>query len=102
MPFIYDLRPQEKVYALLEGEEMQSIIPENNRVWWTLYFYSSEKSRLIAAKKKKRLSPGANFIAWEFSLEDIIEQGKWLLVQQSDKVLLSDKLDILRQITKRK
>lgn len=102
MPFVYDLRPRKKVYALLEGEEMQSLVPENNRVWWTLYFYSSEKNRLVAAKKKKRHSPSAIFITWEFTLEDIIEQGKWLLVQQSDKILLSDKLDILRQITSTK
>ncbi len=99
MPFIYDLKPQEKIYALLEGSEMQSMVPENNRVWWTLYFYSSEKSRLVAAKKKKRLSPSAIFMTWEFTLEDIIRQGKWLLTLQSDKILLSDKLDILRQIT---
>ena len=94
-----DLRPQQKVYALLEGSEMQSIIPENNRVWWTLHFYSSEKSRLVAAKKRKRHSPSAIFMTWEFTLEDIVKQGKWLLVQQSDKVLLSDKLDIFRQLT---
>lgn len=98
MSFIYDLRPQEKVYALLEGAVMRSIVPENNRVWWTLYFYSSEKSRLIVAKKKKRLSPSANFIIWEFTLEDIIKQGQWLFVQQSDKILLSDKLDIFNQM----
>ena len=100
MSFIYDLRSQEKVYALLEGSEMQSIVPENNRVWWTLNFYSSEKSRLVAAKKRKRHSPSAIFITWEFTLEDIVKQGKWLFVQQPDKILLSDKLDILRQIMK--
>jgi len=98
MAFIYDLKPQENVYALLEGSEMASIVPENNRVWWTLSFYSSEKSRLVAAKKRKRHSPSAIFMTWGFSLEDIIKQGKWILVQQSDKVLLSDKLDILRQL----
>ena len=98
MGSVYDLRPQKKVYALLEGAEMQSIVPENNRVWWALYFYSSEKDRATAAKKKKRLSPRAIFVAWEFTLEDIIKQGKWLLVQQSEKVLLTDKLDIFRQI----
>ena len=102
MPFIYDLRPQEKVYALLEGSEMTSPIPENNRVWWTLYFYTSEKSRTTAAKKKKRLSPSAIFVKWEFTLEDIVRQGEWLFVQQSDKVLLSDKEEILRQITSTK
>lgn len=100
MSFIYDLRPQEKVYALLEGSEMRSIVPENNRVWWTLNFYRSEKSRLVAAKKRKGHSPSAIFITWEFILEDIVKQGEWLFVQQSDKILLSDKLDILRQIMK--
>ena len=98
MSFIYDLRPQEKVYALLEGSEMASLVPENNRVWWTLNFYSSEKSRLVAAKKRKRHSPSAIFMTWEFTLEDIIKQGKWILVQQSEKILLSDKLDIFRQL----
>jgi len=100
MPSLYDLKPQEKVFALLEGSEMQSLVPERNRVWWTLHFYSSEKSRLVAAKKRKRLSPNAMFMTWEFTLEDIIKQGKWLLVEQSNKILLSDKLNILRQLTK--
>ncbi len=99
MPSIYDLRPREKVYALLEGSEMQSMVPENNRVWWTLHFNTSEKNRYTAAKKKKRLSPSAIFITWEFTLENIIENGKWLLVQQSDRVLFSDKMDIFRQLT---
>lgn len=99
MSFVYDLRPQEKVYVLLEGARMQSIVPENNRVWWSLNSYSSEKSRLVAAKKMKRHSPSAIFITWEFTLEDIIRQGNWLFVQQSDKILPSDKSDILRQLT---
>lgn len=98
MPFVYDLKPKKKVYALLMGRRFYSLVPENNEVLWYLGFYTSEKSRLIAAKKKKRLSPDAIFVTWEFTLEDIISQGKWLLVQPSEKVLLKDKLDILRQM----
>lgn len=95
---IYDLQPNKKIYVLLIGEYMHSIVPENNRVWWSLHFYDSEKSRNIAAKKhKRRASQEVNYIAWEFTLEDIIKQGTWLLVNPSEKVLLTDKEDILRQ-----
>lgn len=98
MPGIYDLKPNEKVFALLVGAKMFSLVLENNRVWWHLDFYTSEKSRMTMAKKQKRHQPDAIFMTWEFTLEDVIKQGKWLFVQQSDKVLLSDKLDILRQL----
>lgn len=97
MQGIYDLKPKEKVFALLVGAKMYSLVPENNRVWWHLDFFTSEKSRMTSAKKQKRRHPDAIFMAWEFALEDIIAQGKWLFVQQSDKILLSDKEDILRQ-----
>jgi len=99
---IYDIRPQAKQFALLSGSPMVSCVPENNRVWWLLDFYQSDKSRMMAAKKKKRISPEAIFVTWEFTLEDIIKQGTMIFPQASDKILLSDKLDILSQLFKRK
>ena len=102
MSGIYDLKPKEKVFALLVGAKMWSLVPENNRVWWHLDFYRSEKSRMTNAKKQKRHHPDAIFIAWEFTLEDIIKQGELLLVLASDKILSSDKDDILKQLAQQK
>jgi len=102
MPGIYDLKPNEKVFALLVGAKMYSLVLENNRVWWNLDFYTSEKSRATAAKKQKRHHPDAIYIAWEFTLEDIIKQGELLLVLASEKVLASDKAEILRQLAQQK
>lgn len=101
MSSIFDLRPHEKVHALLEGAEMRSFVPENNRVWWSLTFYASDKSRKTAAKKRRRLSHDAIFVEWDFTLEDIIKQGELLIIQASDKVLLKDKLDIFHQLNRR-
>ena len=95
---VYDIRPQTKQFALLRGTPMVSLVPENNRVWWSLDFYQSDKSRMMAAKKTKRVSPDTIFITWEFTLEDIIKQGAMIFPQASGKVLLSDKADILRQL----
>lgn len=103
MGFIYDLQPNKKVFALLIGEYMSSLVPENNRVWWSLHFYESEKIRAIAAKKRKRTANSeVNYVTWEFTLEDIIKQGHWLLVRPSENILLKDKLNIFKQVTEPK
>jgi hypothetical protein len=101
MGFVYSLEPKRMVYALLVGEFRHSLVPENNHVFWSLHFYDSEKTRATAAKKRKRTSDSEiNFITWEFTLEDIIRQGKWILVRASEKVLFADKMDIFKQIKK--
>ena len=100
MAYLLDLQPKQPVFALLVGDEMRSIMPENNRVFWHLYFYWTEKTRMTAAKKKKRQRPDSMYLSWEFTLEDIIKNGKWLLVREPESILKVDKLDIWRQLFK--
>ena len=97
---IFDMKPHEKQYALLEGEDMKSYVPENNRVYWNLSFHKSEKTLRTTVKKRKRMYPYNIFIMWTFTLEDVIKNGTLLFERPSEKILLSDKLDIMKQLFK--
>ena len=97
---IFDMKPHEKQYALLEGKDMKSYVPENNRVYWNLSFHKSEKTLRATVKKRKRMYPYNIFIMWTFTLEDVIKNGTLLFERPSEKILLSDKLDIMKQLFK--
>ncbi len=100
---LYDIRPSQVIYGLLIGEYFCSLVPENNRVVWYVKYFLSDKVRETQAKKHKRTAnTEVTYIGFEFTLEDIIKRGKWLLVQPSNKILKSDKLDILEQLIKKK
>ena len=101
-PIAYHIKPREPLYFLLIGEMVWYRDGKEPERVWNLNIYSSVKTRLTAAKKMKRHSSDIIFIKWEITMNEIVKRGKYLTVLQADKVLLSDKLDILKQITKGK
>ena len=93
-PIAYGIKPTEPLWFLLFGEIVYYRDDKESERLWHLNIYSSAKSRLTAAKKMKRHISDIIFIEWEITMEEIIKQGKYVNVLQSEKILLSDKLDI--------
>jgi hypothetical protein len=98
-PVAYALEPNETIYFLLVGTARQYIgnVKPPDRLW-SLNVYSSAKSRTTNAKKLKRLDTDTIFVEWEITMEQIVKQGKMVFPLASEKVLRSDKVDILRQL----
>jgi len=69
---------------------------------WHLNIYSTEKSRQVAAKKLKRGKADIIFIEWDITMEQIVRQGKVVFPIASNKVLQSDKVDIARQLLRKR
>lgn len=55
----------------------------------------------MAERKMKRGGQDIIFIEWEVTVPDIIKHGKMVFPMASEKILKSDKLDILRQLKRR-
>lgn len=68
---------------------------------WELNVYSTIRGRQMAEKKMKRGGQDIIFVEWETTVEQIIKQGKMVFPMASEKVLQSDKVDIMRQLMRR-
>ncbi len=97
-PIAYDLKPKVPLWFLLVGQMVYYRDGRAPRRKWMLNIYGSAQSRQIAAKKLKRGSSDTIFIEWNVTIEEIVNHGKYVTVLQADKVLLSDKLDIFKQV----
>ena len=99
-PIAYRLIPKESLKFLLIGRMISYRDGKQPERIWSLNIYSSVKSRQVAAKKMKRGDLDIIFIEWDITMEQIVEQGKMAFPIASDKVLLTDKIDILRQLNR--
>ena len=101
-PIAYRLTQKESLNFLLIGEMAYYRDAKQPERIWHLNIYSSAKSRQIAEKKMKRGSLDVIFIEWDVTMERILKEGKMVFPIASDKVLLKDKIDICRQLIRKR
>ena len=101
-PIVYALKSKEIIPFMLFGEMVYYRDGRQPERIWHLNIYSSAKSRQIAEKKMKRGSLDVIFIEWDVTMERILKEGKMVFPIASDKVLLKDKIDICRQLIRKR
>ncbi len=98
-PIAYRMKPEEPLRFLLIGEMVSYRDGKEPERVWNLNIYSSAKSRKTAEKKMKRHSSDSIFIEWDMTMGKIVQQGKLVFPIASDKVLITDKMDIWKQLS---
>jgi hypothetical protein len=99
-PVVFGMEPTDIVPFLLIGEMVHYIDRRPSERMWHLNVYSSAKSRQIAMKKLKRGNIDIIYVEWDVTMKQILKEGRLVFPIASDKILRTDKLDILRQLIK--
>lgn len=99
-PVVDGMQMMDIVPFLLTGEMVHYIDRRPPERMWHLNVYSSVKSRQVAMKKLKRGTTDIIFIEWDVTMEQILKEGRLTFPIASDKILRTDKLDILKQLIK--